>query len=87
MDKYRRKERWRPLPAGDWEFTWRDICILLEKIMTSCRRYNMQNREFFVLKELTKREKKRMSSETKLGQLWVFVDPLLHMAISEPFLR
>lgn len=41
----------------------------------------MQNREFFVLRELTKKEKKHMSSETKLGQLWVYVDPLLHMAI------
>ncbi len=41
----------------------------------------MQNREFFVLRELTKREKKHMRSETRLGQLWVFVDPLLHMAI------
>lgn len=41
----------------------------------------MQNREFFVLRELTKREKKHMSSETKLGQLWVYADPLLHMAI------
>ena len=49
--------------------------------MTSCRRSNMQNREHFVLRELTKREKKRMSSETKLGQLWIFVEPLLHMAI------
>lgn len=41
----------------------------------------MQNKEFFVLRELTKREKKHQSSETRLGQLWVFVDPLLHMAI------
>lgn len=41
----------------------------------------MQNKEFFVLRELTKREKKHQSSETRLGQFWVFVDPLLHMAI------
>lgn len=55
----------------------------------SCRRYDMRIKNFFrkkkkqlfVLRELIKKEKKHAQSETNFGQLWIVLDPLLHMAI------
>lgn len=43
--------------------------------------FKKKKKQLFVLRELTKKEKKHAQSETNLGQIWIVLDPLLHMAI------